>query len=423
VRRLDDLGTRGPLDASLGRTSLYACLFGRDALRMALDLLDDFPEVTRTTLRHLTRLQGVRYERRSEEEPGRILHEYRAARDPRYAELAQEWDFPYFGAVDTTPLYVCLIAEYCARYGRDLLLERVRDRSGRYITIQTGLQRAVAWIETRLQRHGYVAVLREHGRGIANQVWEDSYDAYFLEDGTLLDTTVPYAPVAVQGYAHDALLHAADLHEFDAGHAGHLRALARMLRQRVLAEAWLPDIGTFTPAVILDGYCTPTRVVASSVGHLLATRLLDGVDVYEQRSRLVERLFQADMLATAGVRTKSTRSARFAPGAYHNGSVWPVDTGVIADGLRRHAYVAEADNLEKRVLRACATVGSAVEFFRGDPGDVAAINVRALEGEFGGMRVLLEQPPQLVQGWTVTRLWRILGGRGAVYERAAARVA
>ncbi len=47
VDRLRDLGTRGPLVASAGSHSLFHCLFGRDAIRMAMDLLDDFPAVAR----------------------------------------------------------------------------------------------------------------------------------------------------------------------------------------------------------------------------------------------------------------------------------------------------------------------------------------------------------------------------------------
>ncbi|HTD79729.1 MAG TPA: hypothetical protein VK898_18985, partial [Chloroflexota bacterium] len=136
------------------------------------------------------------------------------------------------------------------------------------------------------------------------------------------------------------------------------------------------------------------------------------------------RVLAPDMLAAAGIRTKSTTAARFAPGAYHNGSVWPVDTGVIADGLLRHGYVAEATDLEDRLLRACARVGGLVEFFRGDPDADVAINRSPVELELDGARILLEQPPQLVQGWTVTRLWRILRRRGlAPSPRAGERAA
>ena len=48
------------------------------------------------------------------------------------------------------------------------------------------------------------------------------------------------------------------------------------------------------------------------------------------------------------MRTKSVGAPRFNPGSYHNGSVWPMDTGIIADGLRQHGYSKEADDLEDR---------------------------------------------------------------------------
>jgi hypothetical protein len=43
VEHLHQLGTNGPLRASAGPCSLFNCLFGRDAIRMAMDLLEDFP--------------------------------------------------------------------------------------------------------------------------------------------------------------------------------------------------------------------------------------------------------------------------------------------------------------------------------------------------------------------------------------------
>src|SRR5207253_940459 len=95
-----------------------------------------------------------------------------------------------------------------------------------------------------------------------------------------------------------------------------------------------------------QGSTRPARVVASSPGHLPASRILDGDDAAPIRRVLFARLTANDMLATAGVRTKSTRSPRFRSGSYHNGSTWPVDTGVIADGFRRHGLEAQANDLE-----------------------------------------------------------------------------
>src|SRR5438132_7106973 len=114
VEQLSALGTNVPLLASAGSNSLFNCLFGRDSIRMAMDLLDDFPEVARSTLIELARLQGVRRNPRADEEPGRILHEHRLPHDRLLGQLIKQWDFPYYGSVDSTPQWINLLAAYCA---------------------------------------------------------------------------------------------------------------------------------------------------------------------------------------------------------------------------------------------------------------------------------------------------------------------
>jgi glycogen debranching enzyme len=104
------------------------------------------------------------------------------------------------------------------------------------------------------------------------------------EDGTIFDFTRPYAPVAAQGYAYDALLGAAELLDGPTGpppvEPTRLRSRAAALRARVLDAFWLPELRTFAHAVTIgdDGRLRPARVVASAAGHLLASRLLDGAD-------------------------------------------------------------------------------------------------------------------------------------------------
>ncbi len=354
VQRLEDLGCAGPLLASAGGESLFNCVFGRDAIRMALDLPEDFPLVARSTLLELARLQGVVENPRADEQPGRILHEHRYAHDARAAELGAHWDFPYYGAVDSTPQWIILLGACCNRYGDTILREPLVDRLGRRITLRDSLQAALAWLLTRLDDphgYGFLWVKRSSPTGMLNQVWEDSFDAYHHADGRLLDPEVPYAPVAPQGYTYDALLAAATLLDRSPGaplavDTDALRLRAARLREKVLSDFWLADLGAFAHALELqpDGPI-PARVVASSPGHLLANRLLDGADAAPMRDSLAATLRSDAMLAAAGVRTKSTGSPRFRAGAYHNGSTWPMDTGVIADGLRRHGYVAQADDL------------------------------------------------------------------------------
>ena len=197
VARPEDLGRNGPLLASAGHDSLFHCLFGRDAIRMAMDLLDDFPEVARITLLDLARLQGVMVRPRADEEPGRILHEYRAPDDPHAGRLGEAgWEFPYFGAVDPTPQWVNLLGAYCARYGLDLLEEPLTDRRWQAITVRDSLLAALAWIVGRIDDPiggGYVWVCRADPTGIPTQVWEDSGDSHFHTDGTLFDFRRPFA--------------------------------------------------------------------------------------------------------------------------------------------------------------------------------------------------------------------------------------
>jgi glycogen debranching enzyme len=418
VDQLSDLGRQGPLLASAGAHSLFHCLFGRDAIRMAMDLLDDFAAVSHATLLDLARLQGVTQNPRAEEEPGRILHEFRAPEDLHAVRLVEGgWDFPYYGAVDTTPQWVNLLGAHCARYGDSVLDEQFTDRAWRSITLRDSLLAAIGWIARRIDDPiggGYLWVRRAGPHGIANQVWEDSFDSHYHADGSLFDVTQPYAPVAVQGYAYDALLIGADLLARSPGPLHFdpewLRSRARQLRERVLTEFWQPDLGTFAQAITFeaDGSHKLARVVASSAGHLLASRLLDGDDVSAQRACLIERFAQPDLLGGAGIRTKSTTAPRFRAGAYHNGSIWPMDSGVIADGLRRHGASRAADDLDRRMLLGCQLAGGFPEFLRGDLDGSLRVNTEIVDVVQDGAINRVEQPPQANQGWTATRVWRIL---------------
>jgi glycogen debranching enzyme len=423
VEHLAELGSNGPLVASAGAYSLFHCLFGRDSIRMATDLLDDFPSVAHATIVELARLQGVDDNARREEEPGRIVHEFRHPDDPHAVRLrASGWDFPYYGTVDATPQWIRLLGAYCQRHGPAILNESLTDRSWRTITLRDSLLAALVWIVRRMDDPsggGYVWVRRSNPHGIPNQVWEDSSDSHYHADGQLFDVRKPYAPVAVQAYAYDALLVGAQLLSGPSDlqlpfEPEWLHERAARLRSNLLREFWLPDLGTFAQALTFDppGSTHAARVVASAAGHLLDSRILGGEDARPQREQLMDRLTRSDLVAGAGIRTKSTTAARFRAGSYHNGSTWPMDTGIIADGLRRWGQTHAADDLERRILRACAQTGTFPEFFRGDPDGSIAINTQTIDAIVDGTPNRLEQPPQANQGWTATRVWRILRQHG-----------
>jgi glycogen debranching enzyme len=58
-----------------------------------------------------------------------------------------------------------------------------------------------------------------------------------------------------------------------------------------------------------------------------------------------------DMWSGWGIRTMSTRDRGYNPIEYHNGTVWPHDNALIAEGMRRYGFHEEV----------CAVVGAMVD--------------------------------------------------------------
>ncbi|MFT4229354.1 MAG: glycogen debranching N-terminal domain-containing protein, partial [Microbacterium sp.] len=100
-----------PEDAFLGAGApWFLTLFGRDALWAARMMLPVDAGLAASTLRVLARLQGTTDDPRTEEEPGKIPHELRAD------ELSLPGEgivLPplYYGTVDATALWACLLVE------------------------------------------------------------------------------------------------------------------------------------------------------------------------------------------------------------------------------------------------------------------------------------------------------------------------
>jgi glycogen debranching enzyme len=55
-----------------------------------------------------------------------------------------------------------------------------------------------------------------------------------------------------------------------------------------------------------------------------------------------------------GIRTMSAKDAAYNPIEYHNGTVWPHDTALIAEGLRRYGHRQPASRLAFGLLEAAA---------------------------------------------------------------------
>ena len=74
--------------------------FGRDALITSLQALPFEPEIARGVLRFFARHQGGADDAFTDQEPGKIFHEYRRGEMAACREIPF---IPYYGTVDATP--------------------------------------------------------------------------------------------------------------------------------------------------------------------------------------------------------------------------------------------------------------------------------------------------------------------------------
>lgn len=435
-----EVGTMGnvmaalPLDENETNPELrkYEAMFGRDSLRVASDVMALFPRLAYATLVTLAENQGVRYDVPREEEPGRIPHEIRADNDPIGKEITDTygWRWPYYGSVDATPQFVHVLATYCkfSTEKTGFLFQKYTDRDGKEKQMVDALTAAVNWITHKLDTgEGFVEYQSVLPHGIKNQVWKDSWDAYFHSDGTMANHDAGIASVEVQQLAYDALLDAAELYENTLGRldeAADLRKRATELRQKIVKELWIDEKGGYF-AIGTDrsliGVRQPMKIRTSNMGHVLHSQLFtDGSEMSREIvESTVRQIFSSVLLAASGIRTLASDEVRFRPGAYHNGSVWLWDTHVIARGLRMHGLHALADDLDERLFDVIDRLHGYPEFVRGDTEGISA-NTRIIDvyDEVNHHANRVEQPPQEIQAWSVAAIVAIKHYRGMSHHKS-----
>lgn len=327
----------------------FMTLFGRDSLLTAwMSLLVD-QRLATGVLHALARFQGERTDPRTEEEPGRILHEMRfgSAESPSLATASV-----YYGSVDATPLFVMLLGE----------LRRWGLAEADVTALLPHADRALAWIEEFGDRDGdgYVEYERASEEGLLHQGWKDSWDALRFADGACAHP--PIALCEVQAYVYGAFIARAHYAEQTGDTATAARCVRRAaeLKARFNADFWLEEAGCF--ALALDRDKRPVDALTSNVGHCLWAGIVD-----EDKAALVaDRLASPELFSGWGVRTTSTQMAAYNPVSYHNGSVWPHDTALCIAGLMRYGFVDHAHRLALGLLDAAqASGGRLPELFCG----------------------------------------------------------
>lgn len=395
---------------------LFKVEFARDELRVALDLIDEFPQISMTAIKSLAGTQGVSWHHAREEERGKIVHENRPAGDPIAIRITQEkgWGWPYYGAIDTTPGFVTLIDAYIqAQKDRSVLDERYLDKSGEEQDIRHAAELAMEWLSGRLEKSpaGLFEYRQETPGGIENQVWRDSREAYHHADGRLADNAYGIASFSAQIDAYKALQAASRL--FPEKGKEYLQK-ADDLKKKIL-DFWIEDseggyfaLGDERKA---DNSYELLKIRTSDMGHILDSDILEGedTDIMRKKEMLVRTLFSPSMLATSGIRSLGRNELRYNPGAYHNGSVWPRENSIIATGLARQGYPELAFELHKRNANVHSVSGIFPEKVSGDDFPEPRLSRRIVDAEEEGRGIYrLEQPGQEVQSWTISAIIRSL---------------
>jgi glycogen debranching enzyme len=315
----------------------FVALFGRDTLIASLQTMIVYPEFAAGTLEVLGQHQATKRDDYRDAEPGKILHEL------RYGELAHFKlipHTPYYGTADATPLYlVALHAAWRATGDRGLIERRLPNAEA-----------CLAWIDKCGDRDGdgFQEYQTRSTAGYENMAWKDSGDAVMYPDGTLVRG--PKALCELQGYVYDAWLRMAEIYDEleKKQRANALRKKAAALFKKFNEVFWDEESGFY--ALALDGEKKKVMSVASNIGQCLWS----GIIAPGRAATVVKRLMRKDMWSGWGIRTLSADHRSFNPYNYQIGAVWPHDNSLIALGLRRYGFAAEAAEVARQISGAAS---------------------------------------------------------------------
>jgi glycogen debranching enzyme len=234
---------------------------------------------------------------------------------------------------------------------------------------------ALSWLEgpADLDGDGYIEYRKRSSsdKALDNHCWRDSRDSILFADGRRAEPSI--ATAEHQGLGYYARLRTARLLTEifgDQGEAERLQAEAAALKQRFNKDFWQAERQHYVLA--LDGEKEQVDSMTSDVGHLLWNGIVDD----SRAAAMVRRLLRHDMSSGWGIRSMSANDEGYNPLAYHCGTVWPHDTAIVAEGMRRYGFRDEAAEVCRSLFDVAEAFANQLpEVFAGFPRDETGVPV------------------------------------------------
>jgi glycogen debranching enzyme len=360
-----------------GKEDPFSAFFGRDSMISCLKLLRVYKRkpdkillrIISNTLKTAVRLQGKTINPMSGEETGKIIHEYREKGTETLKSREAPW-YTYpdgtlrnYDSIDSSPLFLILAGEY---------YNLIRDKSF-LDSILPSVENVFYWIKnygnlnTNDEFLEYFLHRPEPYGGLANQGWMDSGESLLIYGKPPKE---PVALVEVQGYYFKALRLWADIYQkINKEKSQELRKTSEKVKGEFnnLFLLRTEELHFFAQAIfsgkaqILERRSNPGHCLWASVER---DGKFESVIDDNYIPDVVQRLMKPDLFdPIGGIRTLTTKSRFFDPCSYHNGSFWPFDNGLIAEGFENFGFNKEAKMMKTAVLGVIKEFNSPIELY------------------------------------------------------------
>lgn len=342
----------------------YLTLYPRDTAKGALlafscppQLIPDwFIESTELAVEKMAEFQGTQFDPNRDEEVGRIFHELKNGHVPSVFKIEkfkpheyQNAD-PYYGAGDTTSLFIELVAGMA-----EIKEARSTGEGKSYIEKLWPHVLAAYRHETQLadsSGYGLIDSIPINPKGLYFQTEHDSDYSYRTKEGE-----TPRPPhFFLENNCHyvEALRRITEMAEImgENGMAVDAARRNQIGKEVVHKTFYMKREGYYAP--LMDGEGKRLEIITDDA--------IEGLwlGIFEDRfaKQVIKRLRKPDLDTPIGPRSLSLESSQFAQNgdkAYWGGNVWGQDVAKAAIGCERYGDARSAEELDEKLFRLVLT--------------------------------------------------------------------